>query len=445
MDSASLASVVLLQDVFGVGTTVRPRSYVDRLGLDERFQYLLRAQRHVSIHGDSKQGKSWLRRNSLPQDESIVVQCVVETSTESLFSAALGHLGVGLPQKSVATNEKAGSADLRSRGKVGLPILAQAEIEGALSGTLTRRTETEDEPVGMGLRDLSWVATTIKTSGKRLVIEDFHYVSEARRREIAFNLKALLDYEVFVIVVGVWPRDLDLLTYYDGDLDGRVEDVYLSWTGEELDLVLTRGFTALNCEASPELRAALIEDAFGNVGLLQRLAEQLCIVEGITRAAPSHRPVALSESMDEARSRVSASMSGRFGAFADNFVRGMKRLPAGLEVYRHLLHTFTAASDEELLNGIDSQTLLKRINEATERQVRQSDLTQALDRIDRLQAKIKVSPPVLTYSPTARRVFLGDRAFLFYRRYAHPSWPWDAEGSERDEPVPGQTMLDLDD
>jgi hypothetical protein len=50
-------------------------------------------------------------------------------------------------------------------------------------------------------------------------------------------LKALGDYGVYVIVVGIWPDD-HLLTYYNGDLDGRVEDVRLVWSDDDLDAVL---------------------------------------------------------------------------------------------------------------------------------------------------------------------------------------------------------------
>jgi hypothetical protein len=48
-------------------------------------------------------------------------------------------------------------------------------------------------------------------------------------------------------------------------------------------------------------------------------------------------------------------------------------------------------------------------------------------RVDRLQTKIGIAPPVLTYSSISRKVFVVDRSFLFYRRYGAPAWPW-AEG-----------------
>ena len=78
--------------------------------------------------------------------------------------------------------------------------------------------------------------------------------------------------------------------------------------------------------------------------------------------------------------------------------------------------------------GIDSRELLKRIQTADpDASIRQSDLTQALDRVDRLQVKIGVQPLVLTYNRDRRRLFLADRSFLFYRQYGSPTWPWEKD------------------
>jgi len=176
----------------------------------------------------------------------------------------------------------------------------------------------------------------------------------------------------------------------------------------------------LRIRFSDPLRKALVADAYGNVGLLQRLAEQVCLQEGIGEAQSEVRAIELGATLEQARAAVAAQMRGRFQAFADNFVRGMRRLAEGLEVYRHLLQTFTESTDTELIEGLDSAELLNRVGHG----IRQSDLTQALVRVDRLQTKIGISPPVLTYSSASRKVFVVDRSFLFYRRYGAPSWPW---------------------
>ena len=156
------------------------------------------------------------------------------------------------------------------------------------AGKPAESRETETAPIGKTPADLSWVARVLLASGKRLVVEDFHYVSEEHRKEFAFMLKALGDYGVYVIVVGIWPDD-HLLTYYNGDLDGRVEDVRLVWSNEDLDAVLQKGSEALNIEMLADLRASLVRDAYGNVGLVQRLAEQLCFHSGVLRSTDPDR------------------------------------------------------------------------------------------------------------------------------------------------------------
>lgn len=436
--------VAELHEVFGIGTDVRPLSYVDRGGLDERLNYLLKTGRHISIHGDTKQGKSWLRRRVLDESATLAIQCGLDSTFSSILREALGLLGIRAPARSSHDSERGGTLTVSGGAGLRLPWVASAEAKGEAGGTVSRTQSFEFEPIGQSLEELAWVARTLRESNKRLVLEDFQYVSEHNRREIAYRLKALLDYGVPVITVGIWPQDTDMLVYYDGDLDGRVDSVFLKWDDEELREVLQSGAAAMNASIRGDVESDMIRDSVGNVGLLQRIAEQLFAVEGVTSSLSIRREIGSQDSLREARSQVSLSMRGRFGAFADNFVLGMRRLGSGLEVYRHLLKAFTGAMDDELVNGLDSAELLSRINADSRREVRLSDLTQALERVGRLQSKISINPPVLSYSPDARKLFLVDRAFLFYRRYGAASWPWERDGLDL-SPVPEQETLDLDD
>jgi hypothetical protein len=416
-----------LNDVFGIATEINAASYVNRGGLDERLGYFLDTQRHIAIHGDSKQGKSWLRAKLIDKKETIVVQCQVETTPESVFREALGQLDVRAEIRRTGRTQLEGHLDFSGSGELGNILLGKVKAEGSASGMSGRGKETETEPIGKTPGDLSWVARTIDASDKKLVIEDFHYVTEDNRKSFAFMLKALGDYGVNVIVVGVWPED-HLLTYYNGDLDGRVEDIRLVWEDEELREVLEKGCGALNIEMSDELVHEIVRDAYGNVGLVQRLAEQICLAGGVLRTPHEKMAIGAGDELAKARQTVSEKMRARYDAFADDFVRGMKRMTEGLEVYKHMLRAFTKSDSAELLDGIDSRELLSRIQEdAPEATIRQSDLTQALDRVDRLQAKIGVSPLVLTYNRDRRRLFLADRSFLFYRQYGTPTWPWDKD------------------
>jgi len=245
-----------LVDVFGIRRDVNPRSYVNRGGLDERLSYLVGADRHVVLHGDSKQGKSWLRTRVLQSDDSIVVQCQLGTTPEQILRQALGVLNIQCEMKRKSSGAYEGSIEFSGSGELGVKILAKLGLGTKVAGKTVKGRETETQPVGQTPADLSWVSKVLVASEKRLVIEDFHYIAEESRRECAHLIKALGDFGVFAIIIGIWPTD-HLLSYYNGDLEGRVEDLHLKWLNEELDSVLAIGSKELGVSMSANLRQAL--------------------------------------------------------------------------------------------------------------------------------------------------------------------------------------------
>jgi hypothetical protein len=440
--------MVRLSDVFGISANTDSASYVDRGGLDERFARALRADRHVAVHGGSKQGKSWLRAKVLPDSDSILVQCTPSSTAASLLQEALGRLGVSAVLSMTKSRDLSGTLDFKGASELG-KIVAKLRVEAKVGGSIKAAETTELQPIGQTPADLLWVSQTIVAAGRHLVLEDFHYLTEDVQRELAFLFKAMGEYRLFPIIIGIWPQD-HLLTYFNGDLDGRMEDIRLEWSDEELMQVLNQGAAALKWGFDGGTAGRLVRDSYGSVGLLQRLAELYCLALGVvetvghdwgrrppvpTRGVMEPRPripgggsrprTPTGTTYYDARKAVATQMQGRYQTFADNFVRGMRRLPEGLEVYRHLLQAATEAADDELIDGIDSAELHQRVlkHEGGEA-IRLSDLTQALERVDRLQVKINVNPIVLTYNRSSRKLFLADRSFLFYRQYGGSKWPW---------------------
>ncbi len=429
-----------------MGANVDSPSYVDRGGLDGAFQRSLTQDRHIVVHGGSKQGKSWLRKKMLPMDKSIVIQCTPESTVESIITEALSKLGVIATLRITTGSELQGQLDFSANMELNAAASAKLSVGMAKSSSAVTRTSEEGQPIGRTPANLSWVSTTLLESGKRLVIEDFHYVRHEVQRSLAFLLKALGEYGLYVVIVGVWIKE-HLLTYFNGDLDGRVNDIHLQWSDQELGLVLGQGSQALGITFDDDLSAQLVEASFGNVGLLHRITERLCLAEGITETPGPVEPRAIDAgpSLDMALSEVASQMQGRFETFADNFVRGMRRMSEGLEVYRHLLEAATHASDAELQMGIDSKTLHERIIGNGSTEIRASDLTQALERIDKLQSRIGINPPVFNYQKSNRRLQLTDAYFLFFRAFGQPAWPWDKESSAISNDLATSEPLDLSD
>jgi hypothetical protein len=418
-----MSDALPLHQVFGIAERINQESYVDRGGLDKQLRYALGTERHIAIHGESKQGKSWLRSRVLDERSFVLVQCQHGTSIEALFTDALAALGVRAELRATTGSELEGSIDLTGSGGLKAGFLGHLGIGVRTGGRRKRARGLEMQPLGQTPGNVRWVAEAIRKSGRRLVIEDCHYLTDDCLKQLAFMLKALGAYGVHVIVVGIWPQD-HLLTYYNGELSSRIEDIHLKWSEEELDQVLQQGCRALNINFSPKLRSDLVADAAGNVGLLQGLAEQLCREERITERRPDGPLLTSGPSLDRARRAVAEQMGLRFQTFAENLDGAVHRSSKTATVHRQFLRTFTESADEELVEGMELAVLHDRIIRDSGSSILIAELQEALEEVPAMQAKIAVSPPVMIYNRFGQQVFLADRSFLFYRRYGNPRWPW---------------------
>jgi len=411
-----------LEDAFGVPPKVKSLSYVDRGGLDDRLRSAASTGRLIMIHGDSKQGKTWLRQTVLPADECVTVQCQLGATPASIFRQALGELGVKVEVSESSTRDVEGGADLTASGDLGFKLVVKASLKSRITSKFRRSSKRELRPIGGGEGDLNWVARILRESKKRLVIEDFHYVDEDNRRQFAFLFKGLVDYRVYPIVIGVWPQK-HLLTYYNGDLEHRIVDVHLLWTAEELEEVLQKGAEALNISMSQPLRRELVADAYGNVGTLQALAEALCEEEGIRERQAKRVYLTPGPALERCRERIATDMHPRFQGFADAYVRGLRELPEpSRPVMQAAIEAVCDRPDDELLRGVPVDQLGIAAPPA------RSEMVQSLGGVEMFQAELKISPLVMTFDRHTQSVCLIDRRFLFYRKYASPKWPWSEPG-----------------
>ncbi len=128
-------------------------------------------------------------------------------------------------------------------------------------------------------------------------------MSEQEKINLAFDLKAFWDSQVFFIIIGIW-ADQNLLTYYNGDLSGRVEEIDIRWSLEELEQVLQKGSMVLNISFDPEIKTEIIDDANQNIGLLQRIAEKYCYESEIYENSCSIQVLSNREALVKARNSI---------------------------------------------------------------------------------------------------------------------------------------------
>ncbi len=74
-----------LSKVFGIQGGIPSYTYVNRSQFDEKLKYFLTVDRHVVVHGASKQGKSVLRKKIINSDNSITIQCLPEKNIDHIF------------------------------------------------------------------------------------------------------------------------------------------------------------------------------------------------------------------------------------------------------------------------------------------------------------------------------------------------------------------------
>lgn len=412
-----------LGQVFGIAASVPKYTYVDRAGLDMRFTYFVEQDRHLVIHGASKQGKTILRKKNLPEDRCLIVQCGANSGRECIYLEILRQLGSQIPTE-VSKNLRWG-VELQSKasGQLSLPLVASGEAEVEVGGNVDRELGTVLKPVGIDPGSLGYIAQEIKRSKKKIVVEDFHYLSEQEKINLAFDLKAFWDSKVFFIIIGIW-ADQNLLTYYNGDLSGRIEEIDIRWSNEELEQVIQKGSEALNISFEPAIKIEIIEDANQNIGLLQRIAEKYCYESGIYEENLKKRVLSNREALTKCRNTICGEESVRYRLFDEVVSRGLRDSgKSELKVYQRIVRVCVEASIQDLRDGISKTELLTRI-QAYESRVRPSDLSAALNKIDRLQADRSISPLVLSYNPNTKKIQLVDREFLFYRKYSELSWSW---------------------
>lgn len=138
-----------------------------------------------------------MRQANLP--DAIVVQCRLNRTPRDLYTDVLSQLGLNLVLEKSAGKAVKGS--LEATQELGIKLLAKLAAKQTI--TLESNSAEKSKPVGRDLDDLRFVSEIINASGRRLVIEDFHYLTPEQRRDFSFDLKALWDYGTYVVVIGI--------------------------------------------------------------------------------------------------------------------------------------------------------------------------------------------------------------------------------------------------
>jgi hypothetical protein len=404
-------------EVFGVSNTVLPDSYVDRGALDDEVRSLLDRTTHIALRGESKCGKSWLRQTVLP--DALVVQCRLGKTVLDIYRDALSQLDVRLEISTSSGGAWTGRVE--AQGEVGVNLLAKLKVKSALEATQTGQMDTM--LVGHDISDLRFIADLLKASGRRLVIEDFHYLSLEERRKFAFDMKALWDYGVFVVIVGVWSEQ-NLLTFLNPDLTGRVREVPIVWTDADLAKIFERGGKALNIEFAQSVQQQAIADCFGNAGIVQRLILGTLDEVGIVEESSQHVVVEDSDAYEGAAMAYAEELNPLYQLFATRVSKGIRNRTDSTGIYAHAMAAIMEEPDDALIRGMSSDRIYE-VAHTRENRIQKGNLHTVLEKFEGLQVDNDGRGLVLAYNEADREISVVDRQLLLYRQYLTVKWPWE--------------------
>ncbi|MCR2813871.1 hypothetical protein [Microbacterium sp. zg.Y1084] len=278
-----------------------------------------------------------------------MVQCRLDKTAEDLYKEALGALGINL----VIRGTKGGNFAGHVESSVTLGQSLILKVAGKLGLSYTRSEELQLEPVSQDVNDLRFVAELLNESGRRLVIEDVHYLSHEERRRLAYDLKTFWDFGVFVIIVGIWSQQslIDL----NPDLSTRVREFSLSWTQDDLLRIIDKGQSALNLSIDAQVKQKLVSHAYGNAGLLRALALGLLDEAGFDVSAPEVFEVSDANLFDSAAMALAESLNPLYQSFAKRTSAGIRTRQNSTGIYAHTMAVILDSDDDKLINGIGAE------------------------------------------------------------------------------------------
>jgi len=407
-----------LADVYGISRDI-PLTYVTRPYVDDKLVNSLTRDKHIVVFGGSKQGKTCLRKHSLTEDDCIVLQCNASSTRAVLYEMMLKYAGA-----SVTVTEK---RSISGTNKVEVSVEAKAKIpfigEAGGSGKGSRETGTDWERSRQDFEidpsDPNDVIRVLQAAGfeKYIVLEDFHYLPEDVQREIAIDLKAFHEQsKLCFIIVGVWLESTKLVVY-NGDLAGRLVPVDADhWERDDLLKVIEKGEPLLNIEFPRNVKDEVLESCQGNVGILQDTCYRLCETAGVMQTPAAKKMVGTPEEVTSAVRDIAAEHAGRYRNFLEQFKDGLQ---AGteLQMYKWIAYVVVTSPPHDLKRGLSANFIFRQIDAVHTThhgRVAVSSVSQALERVGKVQQKHRVQPIILDYESNEGTLRVTDSGFILF-------------------------------
>ena len=260
-------------------------------------------------------------------------------------------------------------------------------------------------------------------------------MSVEERGAFAFDLKALWDYGVFVIIIGViiigvWSQS-NMLIHLNPDLSGRIEEISIYWSDSDLDQIIVKGGLALKLMFVPDLKTRAIRECFGNAGILQKLILGTLDELGIREGSSEVRVVREIDALESAEMGYAEQLNPLYQQFASRVSKGIRNRDNSTGIYAHAMAVILEADDSALMTGL-TLDLIYDVANSRQNRIQKGNLRKVLEKFEDLQVDGEGRGLVLSYNDATTEISVVDRQLLLYRRYATVKWPWEDMIKEAD-------------
>jgi hypothetical protein len=266
----------LTRNVFVAGgtpeITYNPRD--DRHLEAEVQSYVAQGGKALSVSGPTKSGKTVLIKRLLTDSGAIWMHGSDLQTIDAFWHRIVDWLGlydqvgVSSQQTSQTSNQVSGSIGFASVVQVGGSLGSGGSSTGSQTWSRQRR-----------LTDVAREGLT--TLPVPIVIDDFHYVAEDVKRDLARAVKSLIPI-THVVMIAV-PHEAFDAVEREPDMGGRVWQLRIeSWLEDELMHISRQGFEALNLLDHHEtISRQLASVSYGVPFLMQQLCHDVAIGAGV--------------------------------------------------------------------------------------------------------------------------------------------------------------------
>lgn len=403
--------------VYGVSNDLI-KTYIERPEVDKLFIDGLVKNKHIIIYGASKQGKTSLTNKHLSEDKYIKVNCSPTSTTLDIYNSIVRQLDVVILDTREKTYTVGGETKVGFLAKIKIPFFSQGEASTEVSGKgeigRTKSYKTIDYNLSLA-QDLSELLKETNYKN-RIILENFHYLSEDVQKQLSIDLRIFEDYNILFIILGIW-RERNRLAQFNGDLQDRVIEIPVEpWKKEDLMKIVEVGFPLLNVSFESQVDY-IINSCFDSVGVFQEICKEACLAAGIEETVEYTYEItkkdvdyAIEKKLQDYASRHNRCLE----AFIEQRAKSSQETPLYIPYY--FVNILLNEDFESITDGLKRRFLQDKIKEIHHRpdDVRASDMGYFLKNLVTSQINKNISPPLFDFDNSTNSVKIIDSTFYFF-------------------------------